>query len=192
MATVLPGTAIEVSRIEKGISRAMADGIFLTGGITLAQVSVMPGVEPAAIQNWVKRGFVSSPQKRMYSKNQFARICIINMLREALQLEKIIELLQYINGNLYDESDDLIDDIELYHRYVDMLADADPESISDKAIAETAKKAAEGYIGPTPGAAKRLESVLSVMAYAHFSVLARHKAELMLKTFDDNSIERMI
>ena len=182
MATVLPGTAIEVSRIEKGISRAMADGIFLTGGITLAQVSVMTGVEPAAIQNWVKRGFVSSPQKRMYSKNQFARICIINMLREALQLEKIIELLQYINGNLYDESDDLIDDIELYHRYVDMLSDNGIDMREPESVLLAAERIAEGFEEHSPGENKKLVRILQVMLYAHFASSLRTSANEILSS----------
>ncbi len=191
MATVLPGTEIEVSKLEKGVSKSLENGIFAAGGITLSQVSVMTGVEAAAIQNWVKRGFVSSPQKRMYSKNQFARICIINMLREAFQIDRIVELLTYINGTLNDESDDLIDDSELYHRYVDMLAEADPEYISESAIKSAAKQAAADYEERRPGARQRLETVLAVMAYAHFSVLARHKADLIMRGLDLNSRERM-
>ncbi|MBR4071450.1 MAG: hypothetical protein IKK26_02730, partial [Clostridia bacterium] len=35
-----------VSRLEKGISKTMFDGIFAAGGITLSQVSVMTGLEP--------------------------------------------------------------------------------------------------------------------------------------------------
>ena len=84
MTTTLPGTTIEVSEMRKGISRQLFDGIFAAGGITLSQVCTMTGLEPYLIQNWVKRGFVSSPVKRLYSREQFARIVIINMLREAL------------------------------------------------------------------------------------------------------------
>ena len=192
MATVLPGTTIEVSKIEKGVSRQMSEGIFAAGGITLSQVSVLTGVEPAAIQNWVKRGYVSSPQKRMYSKNQFARICIINMLRETLQLDKILELLQYINGTLNDESDDLIGDEELYHRYVDMLAEADVQNISDKMICDKALAVAADFKELYPGSKHRLETVLKAFAYAHFATLARHKAEIIIKSLDYDLLERMM
>lgn len=184
MATVLPGTQIEVSKIEKGVSRSMADGIFAAGGITLSQVSNLTGLEPYLIQNWVKRRFVSSPEKRMYSQNQFARICIINMLRESLQLDKIIELLHYINGTLDDESDDLIGDSELYHRYVDMLAEAGTAHIDDGIIKTAAAAVSADYNEPSPGARKRLEKVLTVMVYAHFASVARHKAELLLCSLD--------
>ena len=89
MAATFPGTTIEVSKLEQGSSRSLFDGIFATGGITLSQVSIMTGLEPYLIQNWVKRGFVTHPQGRVYSREQFARIIIINMLRESLQIEKI-------------------------------------------------------------------------------------------------------
>jgi len=93
MSTTFPGTTIETAFLEKGSSKQLFDGIFATGGITLSQVSVMTGLEPYLIQNWVKRGFVSSPIKRLYSRDQFARIVIINMLREALQIERICNLI---------------------------------------------------------------------------------------------------
>ena len=66
----LLGTSIEVLNLEKGCSKSLFDGIFAAGGITLSQVCVMAGVEPYLVQNWVKRGFVSSPRKRLYSSYQ--------------------------------------------------------------------------------------------------------------------------
>ena len=180
MAIVLPGTTIEVSQVYKGTSRTMFNGIFAAGGITLSQVSVMTGLEPYLIQNWVKRGFVSPPLKRQYSKNQFARIVIINMLRESLQLDKICGLLSYINGALNDESDDLISDSELYHMYSDMIAEAGIDITKEESVVRAAEKAAEGYNEPRAGAQKRLVKILTVMAYAHFSTLSRRAAEEML------------
>ncbi len=176
MTTTLPGTTIEVSEIRKGISRQLFDGIFAAGGITLSQVSVMTDLEPYRIQNWVKRGFVSSPQHRQYTKNQFARIVIIHMLCDSLQLDRICELLSYINGNLNDESDDIIDDSELYHRYTDMIADAGG-IISHETIRQASKQAAADYAEPIPGARERLEKTLQVLAYAHYATIARHTAE---------------
>lgn len=122
MVTTLPGTTVEVSRITPGLSRQLFSGIFAAGGITLCQVATLTGLEPSAIQNWVKRGFVSSPVHRQYTQNQLSRIMIINLLRETLQIEHIREMLSYLNGRLTDESDDIISDSELYHTYVDMLA----------------------------------------------------------------------
>lgn len=180
MATVLPGTVTEVSKIEKGVSRTFASGLFAAGGITLSQVSSLTGLEPYLIQNWVKRGFVPPPRNRMYSQNSFARICIINMLRESLRLEKIIELLSFINGIPYDESDDLISEAELYHIYTDMLARTDISRLGEQ-TAETAAEEAVNEYGSLPSeTARRLKKVLTVFAYAHIASLAKHKAELLI------------
>ena len=180
MATTLPGTTIEVSGIEKGGSKRMFDGIFAAGGITLSQVSVMTGLEPYLIQNWVKRGFVSPPVKRQYSKNQFARIVIINMLRESLQLDRICGLLSYINGSLNDESDDLIGDSELYHLYVNMIACNDGVVAGNETIRLAAEQALAEYEEPVPGAKQRLVKTLQIMVHAHYASLSRRAAEELL------------
>ena len=183
MATKYPGTTIETTELVPAASRHLWEGIFATGGITLSQVSVMTGLEPHVIQNWVKRGFVSSPQKRLYSKNQFARIVIINMLRESLQLDRICALLGYLNGRLHDESDDVIGDAELYHLYTDMIA-VHGRNMDSKAILEAAEEAAERYAEPVPGAKQRLVKILQVMANAHFAARSRHRAEELLSQLD--------
>lgn len=180
MAITLPGTAIEVSGIEKGASRRMFDGIFAAGGITLSQVSIMTGLEPYLIQNWIKRGFVSPPVKRLYSQNQFARIVIINMLRESFQLDRICGLLSFINGCLSDESDDLISDSELYHKYTDMIACSGGIVTDREAVRAAAEAATADYEEPIPGARERLTKILQVMAYAHYASLSRKAAEEIL------------
>lgn len=185
MVKVLPGTTIEISELSKGISRTLFDGIFAAGGITLSQVSVMTGLEPYMIQNWVKRGFVSSPQKRQYSKDQFARIVTLNMLKESLQLDKICDMLSYINGALDDESDNLIGDSELYHKYVDLVAESKGGIITDsKAIAKAVESAAKEYEEPIPGARQRLIKILQVMTYAHYASISRKAAEEILSKLD--------
>ena len=145
MSACFPGTVIETSKLEDGASRTLFAGIFAGGGIALSQVSSMTGLEPHVIQNWVKRGFVSPPQRRVYSSRQFARIAIINMLRQTMQIEHITALLSYINGSLSDESDDLIPDDELYHRYVDAAATLESSGSLDTSAVD--KAAAEGCAG---------------------------------------------
>ena len=181
MVKVLPGTMIEISELHKGISRSLFDGIFVTGGITLSQVSIMTGLESYMIQNWVKRGFVSSPVKRLYSKDQFARIITLNMLRESLQLEKICDMLSYINGVLDDESNNLISDSELYHKYVDLVAESGGEIITDRAsISRAVEYAVKDYEEPVPGARQRLIKILQIMTYAHYASISRGAAEEIL------------
>ena len=182
MAKVYPGTTIEVTNIKKGDSRILFDGIFAAGGISLSQVSNMTGLEPYLIQNWVKRKFVSSPVKKLYSKEQFSRIVIINMLREALQIESICNLVQIISGNPSDDSDDLIKDDELYHRYVDMICEGDID-ITDKAeMLNATQKAVEDFENTAPWAKDKLARILQIMLYAHTASKLRDSAKEMLAT----------
>ena len=177
-----PGTTVEVVTLEKGSSRQLFDGLFAAGGITLSQVSVMTGLEPYLIQNWVKRGFVSPPLHRMYSREQFARIVLINMLREALQLERICALIRLIGKDPANPADDLIGDEELYHRYVDMVAQVPPNMSDRESVLRAAKLATADFEERSPVEKRQLTRILQVMLYAHASAYWRHSAEEILFT----------
>ncbi len=182
MMVTFPGTTIEVSKIEKGSSRQLFDGIFATGGITLSQVSVMTGLEPYLIQNWVKRGFVAPPQKRVYSKIQLARIIIINMLREALKIEDICSLIRVIGGETHSTSDDFISDDELYHRYVDMIAENGISISESSSVIAASERVAEMENDMDESERKKLVCILQVMLYAHSASRFRVSAEEILAT----------
>ena len=121
MAKTLPGTTIPVdwSRPEEAETRL--NSLFLAGGLMLSQVASLTGLEPYVIQNWVRRGFAAPPERKRYSRRQFCRIVLINMLKDSMQLDKICTLLSYVNGELDDESDDLIDDAQLYLYFVRLV-----------------------------------------------------------------------
>ena len=182
MSTTFPGTTIETLGLQKGSSRQLFDGIFAAGGITLSQVSVMTGLEPYLIQNWVKRGFITSPIKRLYSREQFARIVIINMLRESLQIERICSLIRVIGGVLDDTSDDLISDDELYHRYVDMLSEKSININDEASVLSAAQNATEGVEERIPNAKKQLVRILQAMLYAHSASQLRKLSEDMISS----------
>ena len=177
MATTFPGTTIETRALEKGSSKLLFDGIFATGGITLSQVSIMTGLEPYMIQNWIKRGFVAPPVKRVYGKEQFARIIIINMLREALQIERICTLIQVMGSG-----DDRIRDDELYHRYVDMLAENEINMMEETSVSAVVQSVALASEVRDPGVQKQLARILQVMLYAHAASKLRDSAESILAT----------
>lgn len=80
------------------------------------------GLEPYAVQNWVKRGFLAPPVKKKYNRRQLSRIIIINMLKTALPMESICRILSYVNGQLDDESDDIIDDSVMYLIFLRLAA----------------------------------------------------------------------
>ena len=183
MEWIIPGTALRGSRAEVEASIRQIEGLFLGGGMIRSQLASVSGVEAHDIQNWVKRGFLSSPVKKRYSCNQFCRIVTINMLRTAMPMEKICSLLAYVNGRLDDESDDLIDDTVLYFMFLRLAARArhiGGKDNWDAAIADILKD----YQEPIPGAKERIDKVLRIMLTAWIGVQTIRKAELMLSELE--------
>ena len=176
----IPGTVLELQRENADGVEEMFSSMFLAGGIVLSQVSNITGLEPYTVQNWVKRGFLSPPQRKRYSLNQLCRILQINMLKSVLPLEQICGLLSYINGKLDEESDDIIDDSQLYFLFVRLASRArelDDPATWEQALAE----ALADYQEPVPGARARIEKALRVMLTAWVAARMRHAAEKMLQ-----------
>ena len=182
MAITFPGTTVEISSLEKGSSVVLFDGIFAAGGITLSQVSVLTGLESHVIQNWVKRGFVSSPKKRMYDRDQFARIVIINMLRETLRLEQICEMLRVFERQ--GSKADRIGDAWLYHRYVDMASEPDLRWSNAESVDRVAKRFADNGTEQDAGGKRLLAEILQIMLYANASARLRQLAEGRLSALE--------
>ena len=122
MNWTIPGTVLNMPRSEAEHIEEQFSSLFLAGGIVLSQVSGITGLEPYTVQNWVKRGFLTAPEKKRYSLQQLCRIITINMLKNVLPLERVCSLLGYINGQLDDASDDMIDDAKLYFLFVRLAA----------------------------------------------------------------------
>ncbi len=180
----LPGTTIEVSHLEKDGARHVFSHIFSAGGVVLSQISHMTGLEPHTVQNWVKRGFLSPPQHRQYTERQFARVVIINLLRQSMQIDKIVELLSSINGKLSDEGDDRIDDPTLYNMFANLLCAIGEGYPSQEAVKAAAQAELEGFPERYAGDKKRIERVLSVMVYAHLCSAAQKRIDHLLRGFD--------
>jgi hypothetical protein len=175
----IPGTVLNCPLEEALQVEQRFGAMFLGGDIVLSQVVGITGLEPHAVQNWVKRGFLSPPCRKRYTLRQLCRIININMLKSALPMDRICGLLGYINGQLDDESDDVIDDSQLYFMFVRLAARVgqinDPGTW-DQCIA----REMEDYEEPVPGAAGRVEKVLRIMLTAWASVRLQKKAEQML------------
>ncbi len=184
MSTVFPGTTIETSKLHQGCSKTLFDGIFAAGGITLSQVSIMTGLEPYIIQNWIKRKFLFSPIGRVYSREQFARIVIINMLRDTLQIDKICGLFEIIEGSIDTDKDDLIADEELYHRYVDMISEQEISPLVPSSVMIAAEQASLDFLENNPHSRKQLIKILQIMFYAHSAHNLRTRADEILSTID--------
>ena len=109
MKRLVPGTTIKFTEQARNAAFSLISPILeATGGLTLSQLSKLTGLEGSTIQNWIKRGWVSSTRGKKYSEQQVLRILLINMLRGAMKLESIVRLMAYINGDVEDTSDDII------------------------------------------------------------------------------------
>ena len=180
MNWTLPGTTITAQRQDADQTRKQFDALFLAGGLTLSQVASITGLEPYAIQNWVKRGFLSPPQGKRYSREQVCRIITINMLKGTLTLEQACGLMSYVNGDLADTSDDLINDADLYFMFVRLAAGARHIG-GTEAWDDAMAQALIHYQEPVPGARVRVEKTLRTMLNAWISNRMRQQVEDMLK-----------
>lgn len=180
MHWTVPGTTLQISRPEADHIEEVFHSMFLAGGMVLSQVAQITGLETYTVQNWVKRGFLSPPVNRKYSLSQLCRVIQINMLKNALSLETVCDLLEYINGKLDEETDDIIDDAALYFLFVRLAVRAkelDAPGLWENALEE----ALSDYQEPVPGAKKRIEKALRIMMTAWMASRMKQAAEQMLQ-----------
>lgn len=183
MDWIIPGTVLTIQREDIGRMEQQFNSMFLGGGIVLSQVTGITGLEAYTVQNWVKRGFLSPPERKKYSINQLCRIININMMKNVLPMERICAMLSYINGNLGDESDDIIDDSRLYFMFLRLAAHyrvMQNEAGRDTLIAQELKN----YVEPVPGAKERVAKVLRIMLTAWGCAQLRQTAELLLREIE--------
>lgn len=179
MNWTIPGTTLTDKRANADHVEEMFRSMFLAGGMVLSQVSNITGLEAYTIQNWVKRGFLAPPKNKRYDLGQVCRIITINMLKGALPLEKICSMMQYINGDLADESDDIIDDALLYFMFVKLAARA--RHLGGNESWEIAiENAMSAYAEPCPGAKERVEKVLRAMLMAYISSRFKQQVDEMV------------
>lgn len=180
MKWTIPGTVLQIRREDAEHIDETFSSMFLAGGITLGQVASITGLETYTIQNWVKRGFLSPPENRHYSLRQLCRIIHINMLKSVLTLETICSLLEYINGKLDEEADDIIDDAALYFLFVKLAARA--KQMEDASAWEAALETLlADYQEPVPGARERIEKTLRIMVTAWIAARTLQAAEKLIK-----------
>ena len=182
MDWVIPGTVLSVSKEETNVENLFRS-MFLPGGMVLSQVSSITGLEPYTVQNWVKRGFLSPPRNKRYDMEQVCRIININILKGTMPLDQIIKLMRYLNGDLTDESDDLVDDTLLFFLFARLAARAryigGSQTWDDALIQVT-----EDYNEPIRGARQKLIKVLKVMLTVWLANRLKAEAERMLETLE--------
>lgn len=87
---------------EKALEKEIGDDLLLSA------VSEKTGVEPSAIQNWVKRGYVENAKGKKYSREQVAQIILLNNLKNALALDEAAELLAAVKKKTGASSVDIL------------------------------------------------------------------------------------
>ena len=178
MVHCLPGTTVPADPDRLDGAEALLSPLFLAGGLTLSQVAQLTGLESHMIQNWVRRGFVSPPQSKRYTRRQFSRILLISMLRGCMQLDKICALLSYVNGHLDDESDDLIDDWHLYGYAARLIVQARGEPLAGPEERRSwCAGVLEDYQEPQPGARARVERCLYIILTAWLAGQLKQEAD---------------
>ena len=181
----IPGTVVDRSKMNGAAGESFLDKVFyITGGIMLTQVREITGIDGTTLQNWLKRGWVASPRGKYYTKEHLARILLIAMMRDTMQLARIAQVLSYINGRVGDETDDIIPESVLYDyvcRVVDILADGDSAGLNQ--LEEVVETVVDSYEERVAGAKKRLSRGIAVIVTAYYSTLVKNHAENMIDQY---------
>lgn len=173
----IPGTSKDFNNIDA--FKSFKEMIELTNGLSLSQVCAITDLDPSVIQNWVKRGYVSRPVKKKYYEKQLARILLINSLRQAMKIEDIGKLMVLINGDVEDESDDLISEENLYTLFSKAIYKLENYHDVQKVISSLMKN--EGYNNI------RLKNALLTMTYAYIASENKKESKKYLKLLATNS-----
>lgn len=176
----IPGTTLKRAKMDNTTGIDFIDKVFfITDTIMLAQIREITGIDGTTLQNWLKRGWVGTPKKKSYTKEHLARILIINMMRDTMQLSRIIFTLEYINGR--DSGEGIIAESLLYDyacRTIDAVTAEGAAGLSqlDKMIDEVIS----GYAEPVTGAKKRLKNGLHIITVTYYASVVKAEAESML------------
>ena len=142
--------------------------IELGNGITLSQICNITKLEPHVIQNWVKRGYIPHPVNKKYYTKHLARILLINALRKCMYIEDIGSLMVYINGDVDDESDDIISEEDLYKLFSNLVYELDDINDIESLINTKVKD-------------EKLNNCMKVMVYAYVASEMLKKSQSYLQ-----------
>lgn len=182
MIKYIPGTVLE-------FKKSTADDCYsvilplltVTGGLTLAQVRALTGLQSSTIQNWVKRGLVKNPENKRYGEEQLIRIILINMMRGSMQMEQIAFLMSYINGSVEDRSDDILPDSELFNILCSIIYACDVHSATDtEFLDKVIDERIEGAEISDEISRKKLKTALRAMVLAIISTHIMSMAQTAL------------
>ena len=185
---LIPGTILNRKDMGDVTGMEFLKKIFdISDGVMLTQIREISGIDGSTLQNWTKRGWVANARLKRYNIDQVAHILIINMLRSCMQLDKIAFLVSYINGRVYDESDDIIRDSQLYDyicRILDKLMKAGEISPDSTTLKSTIEKITSDYEEKVTGARRRLNTALEIIIIAYYASI--------IKSYSDDMVDKLM
>ena len=180
---LIPGTLLRRDAMGNVTGMEFLKKIFyIQDGIMLSQIREISGIDGSTLQNWTKRGWVENAKLKKYNIDQLAHILIINMLRSCMQLDKIAFLISYINGRVYDRSDDIIRDSQLYDyicRILDELMNSDGET-NEGSLRECIERVTSDYEEKISGAKRRLNTALELIVIACYASVIKSSSDAMV------------
>jgi len=179
---MIPGTTLKFSEQARDSAFSLiAPVLEATGGLTLSQLSKLTGLEGSTIQNWIKRGWISSTQGKKYAEKQVIRILLINMLRGAMKLEDIARLMNCINGDVEDTSDDIIADVILYNILCRIIFTAeDVGAFEPKSVRKLITQELDASSGCIRSGRETLDKAMYIMIMAYRSACLKQEMESVL------------
>lgn len=185
---LVPGTVMPYGNIEGGMFSIFRPMITAADGLSLGQVAALTGLEYSTVQNWVKRGFVAHPVQKKYYERQLARILLISALRSCMKIEQIAELLALVNGDVEDESDDMISESKLYDYLCETVRQMDLGRFSRADIEAVIRRVTADYRGPGCDAGARLTAALLTMVCAYASGRLKEEAEFYFEQMKQGGV----
>ena len=178
----IPGTILTSEKMGNVTGEEFLNKIFyISDHIMLAQIREIAGVDGSTLQNWLKRGWVANPVNKMYTKDQLARILIINMLRDTMQLCDISFLLTYVNGNPSTADDDIIPESRLYGYICRILQHIeDFPALSGDTLRNLIEEHLTDYEEKYGGARKRLIRAIEIIMLSYFSNITKRYADRLV------------
>ena len=173
----IPGTILEMEKMDNATGMDFLNKVFfITNGIMLGQIREITGLDGTTLQNWVKRGWVGNPKNKTYDREQLARILIINMMRDTMQLSRVMFLLTYVNGT--DEVDRIISESQFYDYICRTLGSiTSPESTGLNGIDEAIENTLSDYAEPIGGAQRRLAAGIRIVVLTYYASLIKSIAD---------------
>ena len=183
MDDIIPGTKLKKAEIGGLTGKAFLRQIFfVSDGVMLSQIRKISGIDGSTLQNWTKRGWVANSHSKRYNMDQVAHIFLINMLRSCMHLNHIAWLIEYINGDVEDSSDDIITETDLYDLICSVLEGLSKyEFCTSETVRAVSEELLADYRGPVEDAKTKLVNALEIIVLSYYASLIRHQADGKLR-----------